>query len=221
VQRVAQQVGTAPALNIRMVTSRWLLSSLVAASFAATVSPAHAAGSLFLVEISTGLSEPTHASGDVGLSYGLTTGITWKLVRLPIRFHLLGTITGRSAHGSGLSHGLAFSSERQDVDLYGSLRLGLPIVGGLRIYGEGGVGARWSAQSIQRGGGLGGIDASASTPIVVGAVGLDYRVMEALSFGLRGEVTGTTRGDDVLGAITGEGYEAKRFSLLAQVGFHF
>ena len=45
--------------------------------------------------------------------------------------------------------------------------------------------------------------------------------MDALSLGLRGEVVGATDDDDVLAAIAANGYETDRYSVLAQVGFHF
>jgi hypothetical protein len=200
--------------------SRIALALLPALALAGPATAAHAAGSLFLVEVSTGLSEPTASRGDIGLTYGLTTGLTWKLTNFPLRFHLLGTLVGRNAHTSGRIGDLLTTSERQDVDLYGSLRLALPIVGGLRVYGEGGLGVRWSAQTLNRAG-LAALDASASTPIAVGAVGVQYRLMEALSLGLRGEVVGATSHDDVFSAITGDGYDAERLSLLVQLGFHF
>lgn len=199
---------------------RGFLALLPAVLLAGPATAAHASGSVFLVEVSTGLSEPVAAHGDVGLTYGLTSGFTWKFVRLPLRFHLLGNLVGRNARSVGSLRGLDVTSERQDVDLYGSFRVALPIVGGLRVYGEGGLGVRWSAQTLHREG-LAALDAGATTPIAVGALGLQYRVMDALSLGLRGEVVGATATDDVLAAITGQTYDAERLSLLAQVGFHF
>lgn len=199
---------------------RWLLALLPAAVLAGPATAAQAAGSLFMVEVSTGLSEPVASRGDVGLTYGLTTGFTWKLVALPLRFHLLGNLVGRNAHGNGSLRGIEVSSERQDVDLYGSLRIALPLVGGLRVYGEGGLGVRWSAQTLHRPG-LDALDARASVPIAVGALGVQYRLMEALSVGLRGEVVGATETDDVLAALADRDYDAERLSLLVQLGFHF
>lgn len=200
------------------LTRAALFASIVTAI--AAPAAARADGTFFLLELSTGLSEPVAAGGDFGLSYGVTTGLTWKLAALPFRFHLLGTLAGRNAHASSTLRGLDVSSDRQDVDLYGSFRLGVPIGGSLRIYGEGGVGARWSAETIQREG-LSAIEASTSTPIVVGAVGLQFRLAESLSLGLRGELTSVTSGGDVTAAIIGGDYEDTRLSALAQVGFHF
>jgi len=204
-----------------MAKHSWIAALLPLALWATPALASETPGSLFLVEVSTGLSEPAAQRGDVGLSYGLTTGFTWKLVRLPLRFHVLGTLVGRNATTRGSVGGLEFDSERQDVDLYGSLRIALPIVGGLRVYGEGGMGMRWSAQTLHRQGVLGSLDAASTTPIAVGAVGVQYRVMDALSLGLRGEVVGATDDDDVLAAIAANGYETDRYSVLAQVGFHF
>lgn len=178
--------------------------------------------SYFLVELSSGLAEPAYSHGDLSLSYGLTGGMTFKASNFPVRFYLLTTLIGRNGHADGSASGAVFSSDRHDVDLYWSLRLVFPVIAQFRLYAEGGLGHRWSFVSLRRSNDLPPLEARDSGLVGVLAVGAQYRVMQNLSLGLRAELVPTTAdGIDPVSRVTGADLTPNRFTVMAQVGFHF
>ena len=196
---------------------------MVAAALFVCAAPGEArarpSGTFFLVEVSTGITESAYAGGP-GMSYGVTAGVTLKHRRYPFRFHFLSTLVGRNAVGRGEHRGFAYAADRRDVDLYASHRLVVPIGWRLRLYGEAGVGQRWIDASLRRAS-LGTLSVRDSELLVVLAGGLQARLSERFSIGLRGEVTPLDPAADLIAAATGGVSTQNRVSLSAHLGIHF
>jgi hypothetical protein len=200
-----------------------LLAAAPAWAEESTSTPSKAAqrGSFFLLELSTGLSEPAYDSGSPAIAYSLTGGVTFKLKALPLRFHFLGTIAGRNAEAGGERAGLAFSSSRFDFDLYGAHRIAVPVFGSLRLYGELGLGHRWTSADLRRGGELEDLRERRGGLLVVIAAGAQLRLTQNLSAGIRGELTPTAGDYDVVAAASGLAPTTNRAALMLQLGLHF
>ena len=183
--------------------------------------PAHAEGTFFLVELSTGIGAPAYTPGEPVLSYGGSAGITWRWRALPFRFSLLTTFTARDSSGHGLYAGVPWEAGRRDLDLFLAQRVALPIWGPFRIYGELGFGERWTTQTLDRGEVLGRLSARSHDPILVVAGGLEARISTLLSLGLRAETTPLDSGPDLIGAASSAESSESRVAFLAQLGVHF
>ncbi len=196
-----------------VVLAAFLSTGLFAAS-------AHAEGTYFLVELNTGVGESAYSTGSVGLNYGLSLGTSFKLKALPLRWYVLASLVGRNASTSGTHGGVPYVAERVDLDLYGALRTVLPIWRMLRIYAEVGAGNRFLFNTIRRGDDLGTIDGRDHALLFVLALGLQARLTETFSVGLRGEMTPIGRAD-LASHVADVTPTENRLSAFAQLGIHF
>ena len=182
---------------------------------------AEARGTFFLLELSTGIAEPAYDSGEIGLTYGLSAGMTWKFTKFPPRFHLLLSTSAKSARSSGTVDGLRFNAEHHAIEVYVAHRIAMPMWGPMRIYGEVGLGERFITSAIRREADLGRLSSSSAELLVVLAAGLQFRLTEGFSLGLRAEMTPLDRDLDLISATSRHPLTNNRGSLQAQLGIHF
>jgi hypothetical protein len=199
--------------HLRLVVFSALLGTLAPSS-------ARAAGTYFLVELNTGVGESAYTTGNVGLNYGLSIGASFKLKVLPLRWYVLASLIGRNASTSGTHGGIPYVAERIDLDLYGALRTVLPVWDVLRVYAELGAGNRFLFNTIRRGADLGTIDGRDNALLFVIAVGLQARLTETFSVGLRGEIAPIGEAD-LASHVADVPPETNRLSAFAQLGIHF
>jgi hypothetical protein len=181
---------------------------------------ARAEGTYFLVELNTGVGESAYTTGNVGLNYGLSIGTSFKFKALPLRFYVLASLIGRNASTAGSHEGVPFVAERIDLDLYGAFRTVLPIWSMLRIYAEFGAGNRFIFNSIRRGEELGTVGARDYALLFVIALGLQARLSDHFSVGLRGELTPLGKAD-LASYVADVAPTQNRLSAFAQLGIHF
>jgi hypothetical protein len=182
---------------------------------------AEAKGTHFLLELNTGLGESAYEQGEVGLAYGASFGFTWKITGIPLRFALLGTIASRNAEIAGSYNGISFASDRRDLDVYLAQRIGIPIWRMIRFYGEAGVGNRIRTQTLKLGADLGTSSTADNELLVVLAVGLQARLSENFSIGVRGELAPRTSDPDPAVVMAHLTPTTSRTAVLAQLGVHF
>ena len=199
---------------LRLAVSAILLGAVL------TPAQARAEGTYFLVELNTGVGESAYTTGNVGLNYGLSLGTSFKFKVLPLRFYLLASLIGRNASTSGTNDGVTFVAERIDLDLYGAVRTVLPIWEMIRIYAEFGAGNRFLFNKIRRGAELGTIDGRDNALLFVIALGVQARLTETFSVGLRGEMTPIGKAD-LASYVANVPPETNRLSAFAQLGIHF
>lgn len=181
---------------------------------------AEAAGTHFVLELTTGLGESAYRDESPGLTAGVAFGTSFKLTFLPVRWYILANVAGRNAYTDGSLGGVDYNLDRRELDLYLSQRLVLPIYGSIRAYGEVGLGQRFTTQTLSRPA-LGSLSETNNTLLLVGALGLQARLHENFSVGLRAEVAPLSGPAD-LAAIAADVYPTpNRVALLAQLGFHF
>jgi hypothetical protein len=202
-----------------MQPMRLVLPALFLLSLGAS-STARAEGTYFLVELNTGVGESAYTTGNVGLNYGLSVGTSFKFKVLPLRFYVLASLIGRNASTSGTHEGVPYVAERIDLDLYGAVRTVLPIWNVLRIYAEFGAGNRFIFNTIRRGAELGTIDGRDNALLFVIALGLQARLSDHFSVGLRGELTPIGKAD-LASHIADVAPTENRLSAFAQLGIHF
>lgn len=195
------------------------LTVLAAGSLGARA--AEAKGTFFLLELNSGVGESAYAGGDAGLNYGASAGLTFRIPGTPLRYHLLGSVVHRSATVAGHSAGTAFTAHRRDVDLFTAHRLVVPVWRMVRVYGELGLGTRFSQAHLQRGAGLGGLVDGQRRFLLVTAIGVQARLSKHFSVGLRGELVPVGTGADVATFVVGLPTTANRLGLSAQLGVHF
>lgn len=181
---------------------------------------AEAKGTFFLVELNSGVSESPYQGGDPILGYGATGGITLRIPRTNLRYHLLGSVVHRGATVSGRADGLSFVADRQDLDIYSAHRLVVPIYGMFRAYGEVGFGSRFSTAYLRRDG-VGGLSEARQRFLFLTALGLQARVSKHFTLGVRGELQPGRDSGDLNAFATGLAPTRNRLALLAQVGVHF
>ncbi|MEQ8272804.1 MAG: hypothetical protein RMA76_42180 [Deltaproteobacteria bacterium] len=182
--------------------------------------PVRADGTFYLVELQTGMSEAAYDRGDLGLSFGVTAGVTFKLKVLPVRWYLLGNLTSRSSFVEGSAGTAGFSAERRDLDLYAAQRFVLPVYRQIRVFAEGGIGQRYVQEYVTRSD-LGTQRRGAHQLLVVLAGGVQARVNETFSLGLRGELMPLASDAVLTQTLTGLSPTTNRMSVMAQVGVHF
>lgn len=200
-----------------------VLSFAVAVTSALAFTPftAEAKGTHFLLELNTGLGESAYEQGDAGLAYGASFGFTWKITGVPLRFALLGTIASRNAEVSGTYNGLAYDSDRRDLDVYLAQRIGIPVWRMIRFYGEAGAGNRIRTQTLRLGNDLGSRSSATNELLIVLALGLQARLSENFSIGVRGELTPRTSDPDLAAVAAHLTPTTSRTAILAQLGVHF
>jgi hypothetical protein len=196
--------------------------ALLTAAAGSVLAPsvARAAGTYFLVELNTGVGESAYTTGNVGLNYGLSVGTSFKLKALPLRWYVLASLIGRNASTSGTHRGVPYVAERIDLDLYGAIRTVLPVWNVLRVYGEFGAGNRFLFNTIRRGDDLGTVDGRDNALLFVIALGLQARLTETFSVGLRGELTPIGKAD-LASYVADVPPTENRLSAFAQLGIHF
>ena len=182
---------------------------------------ARAGGPFFIVEVQGGFGEAAYAGAAPGLAYGVSAGATLKTAALPLRWYLLGTVIGRNSVVEGQHQGIGFEADRQEVDLFVSQRTVIPVWRYLRLFVETGIGQRRFSQTLRRSDQLGDLSESAQQLLLVLAFGAQARLTEALSVGLRGEMTPLSPDPDLTGLAAGLQPEPNRLSLFAQVAVHF
>jgi hypothetical protein len=174
----------------------------------------------FVVELNSGVAPPAYQPGTVGFTGGLTTGATFRLSPSPLRLALLASFAGRYARASSSVGGLSFDASRRDLDFYAAARLGIPIVSPLRVFGEIGSGFRVVDETIHRTG-IGDVPSSWTEPLLVIAIGIEFRLSPFFSCGLRLEMTPLVPDADAIPAIAHASPETPRSSFTGFVGFHF
>lgn len=181
---------------------------------------AEAAGTHFVLELSTGLAESAYVTGGPGLAYGASFGFTWKWRHLPARFALLGTAMGRNAFAEGRHEGLLVAVDRRDVDVYASFRTAIPIWRFVRAYGDVGLGERFRVQTVHRMG-LEPLETTSGELLLILALGVQARLSENFSIGVRGEVAPLQPSPDLASHAGDFAATRARTALLAQIGIHF
>lgn len=159
-------------------------------------------GTHLLIELGGGST--TFGSG--GPAFTVLFGGGGKLQHIPLRLYLFGEMTymvGRTSGETGLL-GLSYTDQRAYGDLALGLRLYLPLAGRLRLFTEGLAGASHVGVHLEREE-LGTVSAGGWVPLAGFGAGLQYRVLSALSLGLRGKLLLTD--DDIAGLrrMTGDG----------------
>lgn len=195
------------------------IGTLVFASLVSTHAEAGQKGTYFLVEASTGLSESAYVSGDPGLSYGVSAGVTFRIPSTPLRWYVLGTMVGRNATLSGFRDGSPFSAERRDMDLYLANRWVVPLWGVFRGYFEVGIGQRFFDQRVRRR--EGALSEVSQHLLVVGAIGLQARFSRTFSLGIRGEMTPFSTTPDLANLALDLESTQNRMATHLQFGVHF
>lgn len=181
---------------------------------------AEAKGTLFLLELNTGISESPYVEGGPTLSYGASAGVTVRVPATVLRLHLMGTVAHRAGTVVGIHAGTTYLAERSDLDVYAGPRVVLPVWRMIRIYGELGLGTRFSTSMLQRGDGLGGLNGRDRRFLVVTAVGIQARVTPMLSVGLRGELAPLTAAPDLATFAADLSPTQNRLTGMATVGVH-
>ena len=198
-----------------------ILTGIVVAAGLLVPSLGHAAGTLFMLEVQGGLHESAFSGASPGLAYGVSAGPTLKLKGFPVRWYLLGTVIGRNSSVEGRHLGINFEADRQELDLFFSQRTVVPVWQHVRVYFETGLGHRQVSQRVRRGEQLGSLSESSGQLLVVLALGLQARLSESFSIGVRGEMTPLDNEADLTSFAADLQPEPNRLSLFAQVGVHF
>ena len=190
------------------------------------LAPASAAagevGTHLIAEVNLGLGIAPVTYLTPNFAWGGLLGIGGKFRDFPLRFYfVLGAESvDFSGEGTHPQTGTPFSAERLYVDIYGGLRLLLPVYDQIRVYLDclGGAayidGQAWRADgpSIQK------QDWFAEFTV---AAGLQYRWHEYASTGIRAEVLFGGQDAEVLDTYVGEGEGGgTRFSVLVTQTWH-
>ena len=199
---------------------RFAITAFALFAVGALARPAEAKGTFFLVELNSGVSESPYRGGAPVLDNGASAGLTLRIPRTNLRYHLLGSLVYRGATVSGRSDGLAYTADRSDLDLYSAHRLVVPIYRMIRAYAEVGLGTRFSTTYLRRDG-VGGLSEAQERFLFLTALGVQARVSKHFSLGLRGELQPGGGGQDVAAFATGRATTRNRLALVAQVGVHF
>ena len=192
------------------------------AAGAPRVASAGGAGTHLLVEANLGLgiAPVTYLGPD--FAYGGLIGVGGKFRDFPLRFYFVTGADSISFSGEGNNPytGTGFTAERTYVDIFGGLRLLLPIYDQIRVYADILGGAAYIDGTVTR----------ADGPTVtkqdwfaefIGALGLQYRWHEMASTGIRAEVLFGSQDAEVLDTYAGEGEGGGvRFSILVTQSWH-
>ena len=174
-----------------------------------------------MVEVQGGLGEAAYSGASPGLAYGLSAGTTVKFKSFPVRWYLLGTVMARNTAVDGRHLGVEFAADRRELDLFVAQRTVIPIWRYVRLYAETGIGQRIVSQTIRRGQNQGELTASSNGLLLVLGLGLQARLTELFSVGLRGEIMPLDVEADLASFAADLQPESNRLALFAQVGIHF
>jgi hypothetical protein len=175
------------------------------------------AGQLFFVEAQPGAEAGEEPA--VGGAFGLEMGAGGSWAGSRPRFFLV----ARYEHAAieyAPEGALRFRSQREYDDLAAGLRILLPIVEPVRIYGEGLVGASFTDATLDRPG-LAALDAAHTRAIGQAAFGVQLRLHQNFSVGMRIQQTWLDHSPDVLAALVGERLDTTRTTVAATLGVHF
>jgi hypothetical protein len=179
-------------------------------------------GTHLVAELNLGLGvAPVQYLGP-GFAYGGIVGVGGKFAGFPLRFYFVAGAGSVDFEGNGTHPrtGQSFASERTYVDIYGGLRLLLPVYDRIRIYLDCLGGAAYIDGWVNRADGpsVGKQDWYAEW---IGTLGLQYRWHEYASTGLRAEVLVGGQEAEVLDTFAGEGEGGgARFSVMVTQTWH-
>jgi hypothetical protein len=180
------------------------------------------AGTHLLAEVNLGLGIPPVSYLGPGFAYGGTLGIGGKFVGFPLRFYFVAGAASVDFAGDGThpATGLGFSSERTYVDIFGGLRLLLPVFDELRVYADILAGAGYQGGSVLRAEGP-RIDRSEWFAEGIVAAGLQYRWNHYASTGIRLETIFGNQDAALLDAFAGqESGSGVRLSVMVTQTWH-
>lgn len=178
---------------------------LVAAAMLAAPAVASANGSFFIAELNNGLGLPTWEAPGVepGYAIGFTGGFGGKFKGNPLRFYLVGNLNVSSFSAERVHNGKLRQIDRQVTDYSAGVRVLLPVVDHLRVYGEFGLGIAQldsTAFSPELPGNI-VIRDTTSDFAVFAAAGVQYRLLYHLSLGAKLDM-GWILGDESIDAVT-------------------
>lgn len=184
------------------------------------------AGTHLLAEVNLGLGIPPVSYLGPGFSYGGALGIGGKFVDFPLRFYFIVGAASVDFAGDGTHPytGLGLSTARTYVDIFGGLRLLLPIYDELRVYADFLAGAGYIGGSVNRAEGptVGPtIDKSDWFAEGIIAAGLQYRWHHYASTGFRVETIFGNQDAELLDAFAGQDSgSGVRLSILVTQTWH-
>jgi len=202
--------------NMRLSILHRLLIAASCWTYAAPASAA-SAGTHFLLELDGGAL----LSGSGGPAVRTAFGAGGKLKGFPVRFYLLGQV-GASAYTATPSRedaGWLGSEQGSFYDFALGPRLYLPIIGPLRVFVEGLLGAS-RASGIYDAPGRASLQAYEWLALAQLSAGLQWRVLHELSCGVRAGLAFTETGLTGVARSAGA-HDVARPSLMAGVTWHF
>jgi hypothetical protein len=181
------------------------VAALALAAVLALPAAASAGGSFFIAELNNGLTVPMWEEPGVspGYALGFTGGFGGKFKGNPLRFYLIGQLNVGSFTAERVHNGKLRLIDRQVTDYSAGVRIMLPIVKHLRVFGEFGLGIAQldsSATSPELPGNI-VIRDTTSDLAVFSAVGVQYRLLYHLSLGAKADF-GWILGDESIDAVT-------------------
>jgi hypothetical protein len=214
----------ATSLSRRTTGLRTLVPAAAAACALAFAPEAAAgeAGTHLIAELNLGLGiAPSDYLGP-NFAYGGLFGVGGKFRDFPLRFYFVTGADSVNFEGDGTNPntGTGYTAERTYVDIFGGLRLLMPIYSQIRVYLDILGGAGYIDGTVTRADGpsIGKQDWYAE---FIGALGLQYRWHEYASTGIRAEVLFGGQEAEVLDTYAGEGEGGGvRFTVLVTQTWH-
>ena len=208
-------------------------AALLATVFATAValpSVARAEGSFFIAELNNGIGLPLWEEPGVepGYALGFTGGLGGTFKGNPLRFYVIGQLNSSSFTAERVHNGKLRLVERQVTDYSAGLRVMMPVVKHVRVYGEFGLGIAQldsTAHSPELPGNIVIRDTSSDLGIFA-ALGVQYRVLYHLSLGAKADF-GWIVGDESIDAVTAatssedSGHNLGRLNTYFTVTAHF
>lgn len=217
-------------MDVNKTLGAVMLVATVALVWLSPVGQASAQGTHFIAEINNGVGVPLGYEGvyEPGYALGVTGGFGGKFRGNPTRFYLIGQFNASSFSADRIFNNKRRLVERQVTDVNGGLRMLWPVQDRLRVYADVALG-------------MAQIDSQASSPDLPGnfvfqdtssslafftAAGLQYRVLRALSLGLKADFAFIFDEDevDVVTSATSRddgGDQIGRLNLYATLTLHF
>lgn len=218
---LVRDVPISPGMRTSFVRRIPILVGVLALGVLGASRAAEAKGTFFLLEVDTGIGESAYAGKGPGLSFGASAGVTLRIPGTPLRYHLLGSVVHRGSSESGVHVGTSYSLRRSDLDVFAANRVVVPIWRTIRVYGELGLGTRFTRAELDRSIGHQSLDEVQRRFLLVTALGVQARVSKHFSVGLRGELVPIGTGPDLAAFAADLAPNPNRMSLHAQLGVHF
>jgi hypothetical protein len=217
--------ANATRLSGRVVRNLTLAPAVVAALLASAPAADAAAGEVgthLIAELNLGLGIAPETYLGPDFAYGGLVGVGGKFRDFPLRFYFVAGADSVAFSGDGTNPntGTAFTADRTYVDIFGGLRLLLPIYDQIRAYVDILGAAAYIDGTINRADGpsIGKQDWYAE---FIGALGLQYRWHEYASTGIRAEVLFGGQEAEVLDTYAGQGEGGGvRFTVLVTQTWH-